>query len=113
MAGKLLSSIKKGLSAGAEKKAPEPAPAVAVGYPRENEKVFPGHYAVRLTGYPGDQVQISINNGDWQDCRFAAGHFWFDWYPMKPGKYSLVARLKRGGKGKAVSSDPRNCTVTK
>jgi len=111
MAGKLLSGLKKGFGGEEEKKIVTPAATGAVEFPRENEKVSPGHYAVRVTGFPGDQVQISINKGDWQDCRFAAGHFWFDWFPVKPGKYNLQARLKKGGKGKPVSGDPRNCQV--
>ncbi len=111
MPPKILNNLKKGLVGASEKKVSVAAAAVSIEYPRENEKVMPGHYAVRVTGYPGDQVQLSINKGEFQDCRFGAGHFWFDWYPVKSGKYTLVARLKKGGKGKAVSSTPRVCQV--
>ena len=109
MAEKILNRIKKGLTM--EKPVTnEEASAVVIDYPREGDLLLSGHYAVRITSAHDNQVQISINNGDWQDTRAAGGFFWFDWWLSKPGKYTLVARAKKG-KATPKKSANRNCTV--
>lgn len=83
---------------------------VEVQYPQEGEKVYKGHYAIRVDVDDSQNVQVSINNGDWQSCREACGHFWFDWYPAEAGSFRIVAKatLQDGRESKSVI---RNCKV--
>lgn len=97
-------------SAVAEPQSPSVATDIHIDYPREEELIIPGHYAVRLSGAPDAQVELSINDGDWTGCRTAVGYYWFDWEPSKAGEYTLLARQKVG-KGRAKKSEPRFCRV--
>jgi hypothetical protein len=105
MAGKVISRP-------AKKQVPAEIPAadIHIDYPREEELIIPGHYAVRLSGLPDAQVEISINEGEWQGCRTAVGYYWFDWEPATPGEVTLVARIK-AGKGRQKKSESRFCRI--
>lgn len=85
---------------------------IRIDYPREEELVIPGHYAIRITALPDAQVEISINDGEWMGCRTALGYYWFDWEPSKAGETTIVARQKIG-KGRAKKSELRFCRVVK
>jgi hypothetical protein len=89
---------------------PTGAADIAIDFPREEELVNPGHYAIRISGVPNAEVQISINNGEWQGCRASIGHYWFDWAPAKAGEVVINAR-QRVGKGRWKSSDQRFCRI--
>ncbi|MBI5244696.1 MAG: hypothetical protein HY922_13590 [Elusimicrobia bacterium] len=84
--------------------------AIEVQYPQEGEKVYKGHYAVRVDIQNVQNVQLSINSGDWQDCREASGHYWFDWYPAEAGSFRIVARAL-GPDGGEAKSTIRTCKV--
>ncbi len=92
------------------KESEDASATIAIDYPREEELVIPGHYAVRISAHPQAQVEISINEGDWLGCRHAVGYYWFDWEPSKAGEVTLVARQKIG-KGRAKKSDTRFCRI--
>ena len=63
-----------------------------IDYPKNNEKVYCGHYCFRL-GSPSNisWLKISINGGAWQDCRFANGYWWFDWWNFPTGNFYAEA----------------------
>ena len=54
-------------------------PAITIDYPRENEKVMVGHYAVRVSAPSGAQVELIVNNGEERPCRESIGFYWYDW----------------------------------
>ena len=83
---------------------------VVIDYPKEEELVAPGHYAIRISGLPEAQVEISINESEWQGCRTALGFYWFDWAPSKPGEQIINARL-RVGKNRWKNAEQRYCRV--
>jgi len=94
----------------AEARAPRPPKlAVAVDYPRENEAVRPGHYAIRLTAAGASSVQVRLDGGDWLPCREDVGHSWFDWAP-RPGAALIEARA-RSGKGRWTAAPVRAVVV--
>lgn len=65
---------------------------VVIDYPRPNEKVHTGHYAIRVTAKEGaPRVMVSIDGGEFAPCRSDAGFWWFDWQAT-PGRHSLVAK---------------------
>ncbi|MCG3204923.1 MAG: hypothetical protein KCHDKBKB_01640 [Elusimicrobia bacterium] len=64
-----------------------------IDYPQKGETIMPGHYAVRISGTPETDVEVSINGGPWQCCRADAGFYWFDWW-AEPGDARLLARFK-------------------
>ncbi|HAH05574.1 MAG TPA: hypothetical protein DCM05_03460 [Elusimicrobia bacterium] len=93
------------------RKAVKTAPySIEVQYPQEGEKVYKGHYAIRVDVLNVANVHISINNGDWQSCRETSGHYWFDWYPSEAGSFRLVARAT-GPDGRETKSTIRTCKV--
>jgi hypothetical protein len=115
----LKSLIRGKKSSSAEKKAETPfggkpaelAAEAVIDFPKEAEKVLPGHYAVRITARPGYDVEINTGGTEWWPCRESVGHFWFDWWPSKPGRTTLSLRVKVGkGRWKKVSE--RSCTVS-
>jgi len=107
---KILSRVKKTFVSEHSNGTPPAAVELAIDFPQEGEFVRPGHYAIRLTAPAGSQVEISINDGNWELCRHAVGYYWYDWTPGKAGSQELVARSKIG-KGKWKKSDARRCSV--
>ncbi len=78
------------------KRAPK-AKEIQIDYPRGGD-VIPsgGHYAVRVGSKPHELVEITFDNKKWYPCREAVGYYWFDWYPTKAAKVTLVARARNG-----------------
>lgn len=67
---------------------------IAIDYPVMGERLDSGHYAVRISASGGDQVQISVDRGEWMWCRSAGGYYWFDWHSIPSGRHEIVARMK-------------------
>jgi hypothetical protein len=87
-----------------------PALDVAIDYPKEEELVLSGHYAVRISATPEAQVEISFNDGEWNGCRTSLGYYWFDWNPAELGETVIKARV-RVGAGRWKVSAERFCRV--
>jgi hypothetical protein len=93
-----------------KKPAPTKKLAIDIDFPQENESVFWGHYAIRITSLIPGSVQICINNGEWLTCRNSDGFWWYDWHPLGPGTHSIIARVLNT-EGKEQKSKPRSCDV--
>jgi hypothetical protein len=87
-----------------------PQAEILIDYPMEGEQVHEGSYAIRISTEPNAEVEISINNGEWQPCRESLGYWWFDWQPLVGARCKLVAR-SRVGKGRWKKSAPRSCQI--
>ncbi|MFA6317632.1 MAG: hypothetical protein WC943_09445 [Elusimicrobiota bacterium] len=75
---------------------PKVETSVTIDYPRPNEKVNPGHYAIRITATEGTPcVMLSIDGGEFQNCRFDGGYWYFDWQ-ASAGRHSVVAKTSDG-----------------
>ncbi len=85
------------------------ADTLTIDYPRDGEPVCAGHYAIRLTAAEADLVQIRIDGGDWQNCRQAVGHYWFDWAP-RGGDAHIESRSRRGN-GRWTSGPSLACVI--
>lgn len=71
---------------------PKNETSLTIDYPRPNEKVNPGHYAIRITATGGTPcVMASIDAGEFASCRYDNGYWWFDWQATS-GRHSVVAR---------------------
>lgn len=90
-------TIKKAVSSSENKSEEEITPEIE--YPRDKENVGIGHYAVRISAQAGSDVEISFDKGTWVSCRYAAGHWWFDWSPEVKGAHSIAVRAL-GAQGK-------------
>jgi hypothetical protein len=66
---------------------------INIDYPQTNEIIMPGHYAIRISGAPQTNVDVSINGGEWKPCRPDVGFYWLDWW-AEPGDVKLVARFQ-------------------
>ena len=72
---------------------------ICIDYPQNNETVFCGHYCFRLGSIkPCSAMQVSINGGEWQNCRQANGYWWFDWWNFNTGNFYLEAKAYVDGK---------------
>ena len=72
---------------------------ICIDYPQNNETVFCGHYCFRLgSRKPCSAMQVSINGGEWQNCRQANGYWWFDWWNFNTGNFYLEAKAYVDGK---------------
>jgi len=66
---------------------------LSIDYPQEGERVNPGHYSIRVSAI-GEQTQVSIDNGTWQNCRQDSGYDWYDWNPEGTGTHRITARTR-------------------
>ena len=83
--------------------------APVIDFPHEGEKIFFGHYAIRI-GSSAGPVELSIDAGPWHRCRFSVGYHWYDWSVHAKGSRKIVARIVSPD-GKGVKSKPRSCQV--
>jgi hypothetical protein len=78
------------------------AKTVAIDYPQRNERVTSSSYTIRVSApadpAKGDRVEVSIDDSDFMPCRYAAGHWWFDWTGYGAKEHQVVARMTAGGK---------------
>mgnify|MGYP000966753580 CR=1 FL=1 len=85
---------------------------VTLDYPQENENIVSREYVFRVTGEGAMQsVSVSVDAGNWQPCREAVGHWWYDWSDYKDGEHQVrvEARTQSGAK---ISFGPRVFRVT-
>jgi hypothetical protein len=85
--------------------------APQIDFPVEGEQMQEGPYAVRISAEVGCEVEVSINNGEWQPCREAVGYWWCDWEPFGARRCKLTARA-RCGSGRWTKSVTRTCQIT-
>ncbi|MGA2090441.1 MAG: hypothetical protein ABSH12_03140 [Endomicrobiales bacterium] len=84
---------------------------VIIDYPTESETISGLHYAIRIGSSANGLVELSINNGPWESCRYADGYWWYDWGYYLPGPIKISARLL-DEKGKTLKrSSVRKCTI--
>lgn len=79
---------------------------IALDHPQRGEKVTSPQYTFRV-GALGDieRVEISINQGPWQVCRYSVGYWWYDWSGYAAGRYQAVARAQTRD-GRSLTTDP-------
>ncbi|KAF0124177.1 MAG: hypothetical protein FD154_2478 [Elusimicrobia bacterium] len=72
---------------------------VTLDHPVNGEKVTSPGYTLRV-GTVGDaeSVEISIDEGAWQPCRYSVGYWWYDWGGYAEGGHQAEVRacLKNG-----------------
>ncbi len=85
-------SPKKADSSAQNKNEKEISPEI--DYPRDRENIGIGHYAIRISAQAGSDVEISFDGGTWISCRYAAGHWWFDWNPGVKGTHAITVRAR-------------------
>lgn len=84
---------------------------ICIDYPQNEETVYCGHYCFRLgSTKPCSAMQVSVNGGEWQNCRYSNGYWWFDWWNFNTGNFYLEA--KAYVEGKEEKTDKRYFTVT-
>jgi hypothetical protein len=75
---------------------------VVIDYPQRNERVCSESYTIRVSApadpAAGDRVEVSIDDAPFVPCRYAAGHWWYDWTGYAPKEHQVVARMSAGGK---------------
>lgn len=78
-----------------------------IDYPGEDETISSDHYAIRVTAPEGVPfVDVAVDDGPWQACRLAVGHWWWDWTDYAPGPHRVRARLFND-KGEERSAERR------
>ncbi len=82
---------------------------LVMDHPKNNETIHSWHYAVRLgTGVNCKTVDISIDDGPWQPCRYTNGYWWYDWTNYSPGTHQLIARMTKTN-GQYLITTKRRC----
>jgi len=83
-------------------------PYIWIDHPSQDERLLGPIYNVRM-GIGGAQAtEISIDGGEWLPCRLTSGYWWYDWSAIKPGKHTLVARM-RTPDGRWYRTPVRHC----
>ncbi len=80
---------------------------VLVDYPQEGERVVSRQYTFRIAADGAERVLVSVDEGQWQPARKAAGYWWFDWQGYEPGVHQLEARAFRPGERPSTSETRR------
>lgn len=83
---------------------------VKVDFPQTGEVVTSPSYAIRIGIPDAVKVELAINNGSWQPCRFSVGYWWYDWSGYLPGKHQLATQTHTKD-GRTLTSRPRQVTV--
>lgn len=81
-----------------------------IDFPREGELVFSPHYVIRVTARDAAAVEVSLDAGDWQECRGESGHWWYEWTGYGPGAHMVCARIRRSD-GSTETLRPRAVRV--
>jgi len=82
-----------------------------IDYPSDSENVFCGYYCFRIgTVGNSEWTKVSINGGQWQNCRRANGYWWYDWWNFQTGSFTLEALSLIDGK--EVKSSKRKFKVS-
>lgn len=85
--------------------ATQSGPAVRVLYPKEGEVITSPTYTFHIGAIPeANNVEVSIDQGDWKPCRQALGLWWYDWADYEPGYHVLLARTRIGNDMTATSA---------
>lgn len=75
---------------------------IVIDFPQRNERVTSPRYTIRVSApadpAKGERVEVSIDDAPFVPCRFAAGHWWYDWEGYEPREHQVVARMTGGGK---------------
>jgi hypothetical protein len=87
---------------------------ITIDHPKNDEVItHKVHYAIRTSTNTNGIVEISINNGEWQQCRCAAGHWWYDWHNIPEGKHIIIARLRDVEKNRTLKKSEPVCITVK
>ncbi|OGR64248.1 MAG: hypothetical protein A2X31_13345 [Elusimicrobia bacterium GWB2_63_22] len=80
-------------------------------YPERGEKITSPQYTFRV-GVSGavERVEVSINQGPWQPCRWSVGYWWYDWKGYGNGRYQAAVRAMVKGE-RVTASEPVKFTV--
>ncbi|MCX5786240.1 MAG: hypothetical protein NTX59_11185 [Elusimicrobia bacterium] len=70
---------------------------ITIDYPKTNEVIRGGYYAVRISAPRGEKVEVLVDGSDWTLCRNEAGHWWFDLSDLADGEHKLAARILKDG----------------
>ncbi|MDE2292245.1 MAG: hypothetical protein KGL53_09195 [Elusimicrobia bacterium] len=81
-------------------------------FPKQGERVDWPQYTLRVSAPEGTtNVEVAIDQGDWQPCRQANGHWWFDWSGYQGGEHEAIARMETRP-GRFALSDPHEFIVS-
>lgn len=83
---------------------------VVVEYPREGEILMHPSYVIKLDASNGGYVQISIDGGEWSNCRFDGKSWYFDWANYPGGSRKIIARLCGHDGTEKIKTKVRKCT---
>ncbi|MEW5951380.1 MAG: bifunctional transaldolase/phosoglucose isomerase [Elusimicrobia bacterium] len=84
---------------------------VVIDYPKNLETISSNNYTVRIGASNCLNVEISIDDQPWQNCRHSVGYWWYDWHNITPGNHQLTARINLGD-GNYLISKRRRCKVS-
>ena len=87
-----------------------PTSYVVIDYPQENEVITHPSYAIRIGASGNGVVEVSIDGGEWNYCRYALGFWWFDWANYPGGTHRIIARLRDNDGKEILKSKARKST---
>lgn len=74
----------------------EPKLRPTLDYPMQDEKIAAHHYSIRVTvDEAANQVDVSLDQGPWQQCRKSHGHWWLDVSDFGLGEHEVIARARK------------------
>ena len=67
-------------------------PYVTIDYPQENEVIISPVYTIRIGASAStNNVRVKIDTGDWSQCYFASGYWWFVWANYPAGTHQMIS----------------------
>lgn len=85
---------------------------ISIDFPAQHERITGARYTFRVSAElgPDERVLVSVDDDPFQSCRFASGHWWFDWENYRSRHHRLVAKIIAPD-GEIVSETARRFVV--
>ncbi|MFI5348916.1 MAG: hypothetical protein ACHQ2Z_05185 [Elusimicrobiota bacterium] len=86
---------------------------IAIDFPKQHERITSASYTFRLSASvgEGERVLVSVDDGPFSPCRYAEGHWWYDWEGYRSHHHRLIARIEAAN-GDLVSEAARRFLVS-
>jgi len=85
---------------------------ISIDFPAQHERITASRYTFRVSAAaaPDERVMVSVDDSPFESCRFASGHWWFDWEGYRSHHHRLVAKIVAPD-GQLVSEAARRFVV--
>lgn len=68
-----------------------------VDFPKANETIAAGHYAVRISAEHNATVEVSVDGSPYSPCHNSCGYWWYNMSELRQGPHKVMVRASSPG----------------